>query len=690
MKIKKLKLKNIRSYEDQEIEFPEGSLLLSGDVGSGKTSILLAIEYALFSLQPGQKGSSLLRNETQLGEVSLEFEVDGKEIIIERRLKRKEKTVSNSYSAITIDGEKIVSSVTEIKTKVLKLLGYPPEFIKRNNILYRYTVYTPQEQMKQIILEDSETRLNLLRHIFGIDKYKRVRENLTILSSYLKETSKSLQGEIKTIDKDKEYLSNYKNRLVTISQKINENQFELEGKIKQRKSIEFESKELETKIREKEKLESEVEKTGLLIMTKKGNVSSLDKDAVELLKGISEVGIGFQEEKLNYLIEQLALIEQKNEEFNSKYIETIGRINSLEQSKNSSLSRRERIFQIDICPTCLQDVSETHKHNIMNEAEREIAQAKESMGSLERERKLLSETLGKQKEMKSELEEEKLIQEVLKSKIGYLEKSRKRLLEIEKQKENAEKDVLLLEEHLNNLKENILKFSRFTNFYRLKQEELKTAFVMEKNSEISLAELKKEFELTQAYIHDLEGAIQEREKSKSKLSEVLELNDWLSGQFSNLIEYVERNVMMKLRTEFSKLFSKWFNILVASDSFRVHLDENFTPLIIQGETEMDYTFLSGGERTAIALAYRLALNQTINSILSKIKTRDIVILDEPTDGFSEAQLEKMRSVLDELNVSQLIIVSHEQKIEGFVDSVLKIKKESDCSFLEAKTPSHKV
>ena len=62
MKFKKLYLKNIRSYEEQEIDFSDGSLLLSGDVGSGKTSILLAIEYALFGLQPGQKGSALLRN----------------------------------------------------------------------------------------------------------------------------------------------------------------------------------------------------------------------------------------------------------------------------------------------------------------------------------------------------------------------------------------------------------------------------------------------------------------------------------------------------------------------------------------------------------------------------------------------------------------------------------------------------
>jgi len=55
MILKKITLNNIRSYEHQEVEFTEGSTLLSGDIGSGKTSILLGIEFALFGLQPGQK-----------------------------------------------------------------------------------------------------------------------------------------------------------------------------------------------------------------------------------------------------------------------------------------------------------------------------------------------------------------------------------------------------------------------------------------------------------------------------------------------------------------------------------------------------------------------------------------------------------------------------------------------------------
>ncbi len=88
MILKRLKLKNIRSYEDAEIHFPEKSILLWGDIGSGKTTVLMSIEFSLFGLQPGQKGSSLLRNGKSNGIVELEFLIDGKNIIIERGLRR--------------------------------------------------------------------------------------------------------------------------------------------------------------------------------------------------------------------------------------------------------------------------------------------------------------------------------------------------------------------------------------------------------------------------------------------------------------------------------------------------------------------------------------------------------------------------------------------------------------------------
>src|SRR3990172_11575919 len=105
MKLKKIILNNIRSYENQTVDFPEGSMLLSGDIGSGKTSVLLGIEFALFGLQPGQRGNSVLKNGANEGGVSMEFEVDGKTVVVERNMKRG-KTITQDYCAITIDGEK--------------------------------------------------------------------------------------------------------------------------------------------------------------------------------------------------------------------------------------------------------------------------------------------------------------------------------------------------------------------------------------------------------------------------------------------------------------------------------------------------------------------------------------------------------------------------------------------------------
>src|SRR3990172_9906866 len=214
MKLKKIILNNIRSYENQTVDFPEGSMLLSGDIGSGKTSILLGIEFALFGLQPGQRGGALLRNGENEGSVILHLDLDGKEIVIERKLKRG-KTVSQDYSSIIIDGEKREMSVTELKDKVLEILNYPREFSKKQNILYKFTVYTPQEEMKQIILEDPETRINALRHVFGIDKYKTVIENAEIIASRMREEKRLREGQTEGLEEDKTIMVSKEEELET-------------------------------------------------------------------------------------------------------------------------------------------------------------------------------------------------------------------------------------------------------------------------------------------------------------------------------------------------------------------------------------------------------------------------------------------------------------------------------------------
>jgi len=204
-----------------------------------------------------------------------------------------------------------------------------------------------------------------------------------------------------------------------------------------------------------------------------------------------------------------------------------------------------------------------------------------------------------------------------------------------------------------------------------------------RNLEISIAQMTKEVEIMNKNLETLAQDIMNKEKIRSQLTYLRNLQDWIEEKFLAIIKLTEKNVMAKLRNEFSKIFSEWFLTLV-SDSLSVRLDEDFTPIISNQDYEIEYDFLSGGERTAVALAYRLALNQILNSLLSRIKTKDIIILDEPTDGFSEQQLDKMRDIFEQLNSNQIIIVSHEQKIEGFVDNIIRIKKEGTSSIEPAK------
>ena len=678
MKIKKLSVRNIRSHQNFEITFPEGSLLLAGDVGSGKTSILLAIEYALFGLQPGQTGSSLLRNKSLSAEVILEIEIDGQEIIIERRLKRSSKSINNDYAAITLNGNKIECSITELKTKILRLLSYPDEFLKKNNILYRYTVYTQQENMKQIIIEDPESRLNILRHIFGIDKYKIIRENLDITSSKLKEDIKLFQFEVKDLDRDKLNFEVIKTRIIGLEDNVKNRITDLNNKIQLRKKLELDIKEVELKIKEKDKLENELEKALVLNASKKDQLGSAKLERDYLNKNIIEIGKPPTEEDLNLIIEKINYKKNRIDYLNTEYIKIISQKNSSEERKIDFLQKRDRIFKIDSCPTCLQDVPEVHKHNIINETDKNLSDITKNLAILDNNSKEIISSLSMEKEEQKSLERSKIDLEILRSKSLELEKAKNKLLEVIKLSDNLEKDLQLLQKHQQSLKESISLFLRFNSLFKIKQEELKESFISEKNIEINIAEIKKEIELLHKEIIILELSIKSKDEIKKKLLNVQDLSDWLSNYFLNLITFTEKQVMLKLRLEFSKLFSKWFHT-IAGESFEVQLDENFTPLISQGDTEMDYSFLSGGERTAIALAYRLALNQTINSLISQIKTKDLIILDEPTDGFSDAQIEKIRDVLSELKVKQLIIVSHEQKIEGFVDHVIKLKKDNSSS-----------
>src|SRR3989344_7659063 len=94
MLLHQITLHNIRSYQDQTIQLQEGITLLAGDIGVGKSTILLAIEFALFgSSRTELPAELLLRKGATQGYVELTFSLQGEEITIKRPLKKENETI---------------------------------------------------------------------------------------------------------------------------------------------------------------------------------------------------------------------------------------------------------------------------------------------------------------------------------------------------------------------------------------------------------------------------------------------------------------------------------------------------------------------------------------------------------------------------------------------------------------------
>ena len=126
MLLKSIKLSNIRSYVYQKIDFPLGSLLLSGDIGSGKSTILLALEFALFGSNPSElPASSLMRHGKNEGSVELNFELEGKNVIVKRNLKRSKAGIKQEVGYIITDDTKkeFARSLMDFDAPVTKSLG---------------------------------------------------------------------------------------------------------------------------------------------------------------------------------------------------------------------------------------------------------------------------------------------------------------------------------------------------------------------------------------------------------------------------------------------------------------------------------------------------------------------------------------------------------------------------------------
>lgn len=803
-----LRVKNIRSYEDETISFPLGTTLFEGDIGSGKSTILMAIEFALFGLG-SQKGASLLRMGAKKGSATLVFEVDGEKYEVHRTLVRKGRRVHQGEGYLKSRHGKDPLAPSELKERILDILQFKePADPKAHSVIYRYAVFTPQEEMKAILALSPTVRLQTLRKAFGIEDYKIASDNALSLSRAIENKATKLEGQITDLDEKRAELEE-KKRSLSENEKSLENLVDQEDKLEKKHARE---KKKMDKLREKEKrlegikreiphLETQIDSKKAEIKRLQGEIEELQhevdseimpemEDLKKVIKPTEKEEHVIQEDierlrrlekeqtklqtKISALEEQVKTLEKKVGDYKNKTLddvsadikaieEQIGRITQEIDSNNKSLGRvtqekntiEARIADIkknledlkgagSICPICDRKLTDEHKRNLEKErkeaiseltkqldsrieleeelrgkirsAEENVEKLRENNRILKKIKEDLTELIDKRKQLKAgqttlqEIEKQMYIEEEkgfpgisrFESPLKYLEalleqlrrfnSAQKRLIELEKQ---LQKNKNKIKKNQRNVKVATAELSKLEKKLKKIRKELeKLADVSTEIAELTeridaiekeLQHLRGNISSTKTLIETLNDDIQKldeeirvKEELKALRKKLIDYCHWIKEYFVPTLGIIEKHVMVSINQEFNQHFQRWFNLLVEEPDKDARIDEDFTPIVEQDGYEQNVDFLSGGEKTSVALAYRLALNNIVQKVSTGMKS-NLLILDEPTDGFSKEQLFKVREIFDELSSPQIIIVSHERELESFADHLFKVEKSQGSS-----------
>lgn len=677
MRIISLTLNNIRSYPSATFTFPEGIVLLSGDIGAGKSTVLLAIEFALFGLLRGElNGNALLRNGALRGSVTLTFETQGKEHTIHRALKRNKTSVEQESGHLISSGVKTEGTAVELKSKILELLGYPSELLtKSKNDVWRYTVYTPQEDMKKILTETPEERLKLLRRVFDIDKYQRIAENAQIYTKALRERKRAIDLVLVDLEDKKKQHQTLSSELAGAREKQDKLKPQIETARAQLTTLAQELKTLETKRQEFENTQREHAITQATLTAKKNQHDLFGKELNELAVQIANAPP---------LPPDASILAQEKTKLHAEKTqhETTLRASLMKATEQNTLKQQSAILTQKInalakCPTCMQEVSQEHKHSILQTEQEKTRTIETNAQSHHIDAKNAEEKIRAiQAQIDSLAHKEREIA-VAKVKQEQHARNTAKHSALRTQQEQLTREIAALTQKMTELSSALANMSP-PNALASAREQHDTLARLERALSIEHSAASQKIETISKTLAILQTDITRKETAKKQLEQSQQAHNYLTDAFIPLMSHIEKHVMAKIHHEFDGLFAQWFSQL-ANDLMSARLDSAFTPAITQNGYDADVEHLSGGERTACALAYRLALNKTINSLINTIQTKDLLILDEPTDGFSSEQLDKMRDVLAQTQLKQIIIVSHEQKIEGFADHVIRVHKNEHAS-----------
>ncbi len=689
MMVKSVELENIRSHVKSKIQFGSGFNCLVGGVGCGKTSVLYAIDFALFGDPIRRSFEYLLREGADACKVTLQFVHAGKTYTLTRALKKRDKSISQDTEQLKLyEDNKLVASVKSgaVAEQLKAITGLEKD-------IFREIVWVKQEQLKELLNMRPRERQKRLDELFGLSDYEAAWSNMLGVQKEYEGQKKVYERDLDILGMDKlqaEYhksveelsliegkLEDLKRKLVKAETALNEATAKLqslEELKKQTEELQRKETELQTHIGNIEdicgKLANEIERKNTFVNNVTEQLKTLETQEKSHREALQKLELN-PEQTTDELRKYLLALEEQ--------IRSIGGEQGAVKKEMSNNQRRISSLKAESkCPLCLQPLNEDYKTSLMgrltqenSEREKALAELQTNLDELENLRNVVSQVVLSLQNLTPKIGD-------LRNRIAEEQQSSDKLSMEFEEKQQQEK---AFREQLNAIRTQIAKFD-------LTQLEL--ARKLRDESFIQFSELKNGLQLKETRKRDIATRIEEvkqrldnTEQKMERMEKIGKLLEIISG-----IRGAYRSIQPRLRSEFvaylQRMVQQVLDDLVGAvgPALLAKIDETYTPVVQSEEGyERDTNCISGGERTLLAFAYRLGLGQ----LIMQSRTGHglyILFLDEPTEslGREDGSIDRLAEAISRLKaIEQIIAVTHSEAFAEKAEHVIRVEKENNVS-----------
>lgn len=687
MIITDLELNNFRKHRKLRLKFKEGVTGIVGDNGTGKSSIIEALLFALTgSLFNGTKDDAISLGE-DTGDVKITFILNGKKGVLQRWL-------SGSKVQLSYDGAIPLKKAGEVKELWDKLLQVGPEIISK-------VIIAQQGNIPLLFSGDSSIREKIFQKIFLVPNTEKVRS--TISKNYLKQLPPLLPIED---------IEDLRNEIHNIKKEIEG----LKEEIKQLPLLDdLTVEEFKEQLRFLYKCESDA---GSRIIVSKAINDSEDRISVlleersEYVEVLKSINISDYEKQKNTLLQHKALFQQKISLKNSldKLLSVevdVDHINHLKQdiiklkAEEKELYTKSIALKVKIDANTLQasKFKDLKDKAVCNTCGQPLHSITDLLNLLEQERK---ELVDEYNEVVVKL---RITEEAIQHEQTGIDNGEKHIANIVKIQESLSqfKDIEFNENDLTSFIEVIETYREYEKALsdvkiRIASEESQLSKFKTELSNLaeyvgndihkdkaSLAQaLNQQVENTRAVqttqttlqmkeytLQDLEGRLvrsrenQEKNKKRNRYSELLNIaNDVLqTSNFPRKLILNYADVVSEYLQEKLQDFNMPYTAKVA-DNFKIEMfDEDGRRL----------PSVSGGQEIQVGIALHLALHELFS------QSFPLMIIDEGTTHLDTTNRKAYFDIIKKLKsadkLQQIIIIDHDPMLSEVVDHVISLGEE---------------